>query len=266
MKVHHRTIWISDIHLGTKDCQADMLLDFLKNTDSDYLILVGDIIDFWALKRSSYWPASHNTVVQKILKKARHGTKVIFICGNHDESLRDYVGLTFGGIELHDFYTHTLANGKSIYCVHGDIYDIITRYHKWLAVLGDVGYSFLLWLNRIQNRLRTYCGLGHWSLSAYIKSRVKDAVSFISDYEANVVREARQLGVDGVLCGHIHHAEIVDMDGILYLNTGDVVESCTAIVEEVGGDLVLLCFSNPEYQELARLDQTPCTITYRIDV
>ena len=240
MKKHYRTIWLSDIHLGTKGCQSELLLELLRETDSDYLILVGDIVDFWALKRTPYWPASHNTIVQKVLKKARHGTKVIFIPGNHDESLREFVGLTFGEIELHENYTHILADGRTIHCVHGDIYDVITRYHKWLAVLGDMGYTFLLWANRIQNKFRSFFGFGYWSLSAYIKSKVKDAVNFISDYEENVVHEAKQLGVDGVLCGHIHHAEVKELDNILYLNTGDWVESCTAIIEHENGQVELL--------------------------
>lgn len=228
---HYRTIWISDLHLGSRGCNVDALLHFLKHTDSEYLFLVGDIIDFWALKRRVYWPTSMNTVVQKILKKARHGTKVIFITGNHDENLREYVGLSFGDIELCNDYIHTLLDKRKIFCVHGDIFDVVTKYHKWVAVLGDVGYEFLLWLNRIQNNIRSYLGFGHWSLSAYIKLRVKEAVQFISDYEHNVVREAKYFNVDGVLCGHIHHAEIKDIDGILYMNTGDFVESCTAVVE-----------------------------------
>jgi UDP-2,3-diacylglucosamine pyrophosphatase LpxH len=237
---NYRTIWLSDIHLGTRGCQADMLLDFLKHTDSEHLIFVGDIIDFWSLKRSSYWPESHNTVVQKVLKKARHNTNVVFIPGNHDEKLREYIGVSLGGIEIHENYTHTLANGRQIFCVHGDIFDIITRCHKWLAIVGDVGYTFLLWLNGIQNRLRTKLGINHWSLSQYIKKHIKEAVSFISDYEDSVVREAKHLGVDMILCGHIHHAEIREIDNVTYINTGDWVESCTAIVEHMDGRLELL--------------------------
>ena len=254
MKKHYRTIWLSDIHLGTKDCQAELLLNFLKSCDSDYLILVGDIIDFWALKRVAFWPTTHNTIIQKALKKARQGTKIIFIPGNHDESLREYTGNTFGGIELHEDYIHTLANGNTIFCIHGDIYDVITRYHKWLAILGDVGYTILLNINRIQNNIRTRFGYNQWSLSAYIKSKVKDVVSFISEYEDSVVHEAKQLGVTGVLCGHIHHAEIKQLGDVLYLNTGDNVESCTAIVEEDEGDLVLLCYSNFTITEVTRYD------------
>lgn len=237
---HYRTIWLSDIHLGSRGCNADQLLDFLKHNESDNLILVGDIIDFWALKRHVFWPSTLNTVVQKVLKKSRHGTRVIFIPGNHDEALRDYTGLSFGEIEIHENYIHTLADGRTIFCVHGDIFDVVTRYHKWLAVIGDVGYESLLWLNRIQNKVRMFLGFGHWSLSAYVKYRVKEAVSFISDYEENVIKEAKHLNVDGVLCGHIHHAEIREIEDMIYLNTGDWVESCTAIVEHHDGKLELI--------------------------
>ncbi len=237
---HYRTIWLSDIHLGSRGCNTEQLLDFLKHNESDNLILVGDIIDFWALKRHIFWSPSMNTIIQKVLKKARRGTEVIYICGNHDENLRDYVGLSFGEVTIHDDYIHTLANGKKIYCVHGDIFDVVTRYHKWLAVIGDIGYESLLWLNRIQNKLRAVLGFGHWSLSAFIKYRVKEAVSFISDYEENVIKEAKHLNVDGVLCGHIHHAEIREDGEIVYLNTGDWVESCTAIVEHHDGKLELI--------------------------
>lgn len=239
-KHNYRTIWLSDVHLGSRGCQSSKLLHFLKITDSEYLFLVGDIIDFWAIKRSPYWPKEHNTIIQKILKKSRHDTQVFFIPGNHDEELRQYVGLSFGNITIYQDYIHTLATGERIFCLHGDIYDVVTRYHKWVAVLGDVGYEFLLRINRYQNTFRDWLGLDHWSLSAYIKSRVKEAVSFISDYETNVIREAKQLSVDGVLCGHIHHPELRMVDHILYVNTGDYVESCSAIAETHDGRLVLL--------------------------
>lgn len=238
----YRTIWLSDIHLGTKGCQVEKLLDFLKQTESEYLIFVGDIIDFWSLKRASYWPTSHNTVVQKVLKKARHGTKVIFIPGNHDEVLREFIGLSFGEITIFEDYIHTLQNGKKIFCLHGDVFDVVTKYHKWIAVLGDIGYNFLLWLNRILNDLRSKFGFGYWSLSAFIKYKVKEAVSFIGEFENNIIKEGNQLNVDAVLCGHIHHAEIKKIDNMVYLNTGDVVESCTAIVETIDGNIQLLNF------------------------
>lgn len=236
----YRTIWLSDIHLGSNGCQAEMLLDFLKEHESDTLILVGDIIDFWSLKRKPFWPESHNTVVQKVLKKARHDTRVIYIPGNHDEYLREYLDHTFGNIEMHREYIHTLADGRRILCVHGDDFDVITRYHRWVAKLGDVGYDFLMWANRQFNSLRARLGMGFWSLSAFIKHKVKQAVSFIGDYEESVVKAAEERGVDGILCGHIHHAEIKQMGDVLYLNTGDWVESCTAIVEHFDGTLELI--------------------------
>lgn len=239
----YRTIWVSDTHLGSPGCQAERLLDFLRQTESDTLILVGDIIDFWALKRKSYWPESHNTVVQKVLKKARHGTRVIYIPGNHDEYLREYLDHTFGNIEMHPEFIHTRANGETMLCVHGDDFDVVTRYHRWVAVLGDIGYETLLTANRYFNKVRAKFGLGYWSLSAYIKGKVKQAVSFIGEYEENVAKEAKDRGVDGVLCGHIHHAEIKTIDGILYVNTGDWVESCTAIVEQYDGTLELIRWS-----------------------
>lgn len=238
--VKYRTIWLSDIHLGSVGCQANKLLDFLRKTESENLFLVGDIIDFWSLKRKSFWPQEHNTVIQKVLKKARHGTRVIYIPGNHDEPLRDFLSYTFGNIELHREFIHTLADGRRILCAHGDDFDVITRYHKWVAMLGSVGYDILISLNRYYNTLRKHMGMGFWSLSAYVKHKVKKAVNFISDYENSVVKEAMTRNVDGVLCGHIHYAEIKRIGGFLYINTGDWVESCTAVVEHFDGTLELI--------------------------
>lgn len=250
----YRTIWLSDIHLGSKGCQADKLLKFLAQTESEYLILVGDIIDFWSLKRSIYWPVSHNTIIQKILKKARHGTKVIFIHGNHDSVLNDYIGVTFGDIEIFKEYTHVLQNGNKWLCVHGDDYDMITRYHKWLAVLGDIGYEALLKANRYFNKIRELLGLKYWSLSAFVKHRVKDAVNFISDYEESLMEEAINRNVDGVVCGHIHNAQLKKTNNIFYVNTGDVVESCTSIVETVDGRVQLLTFVHNEIQLVSEIN------------
>jgi UDP-2,3-diacylglucosamine pyrophosphatase LpxH len=239
-----KSIWLSDIHLGTKGCQSDKLLWFLKNFESENLFLVGDIIDFWSLKRKSYWPVEHNTIIQKVLRKARHGTKVIYIPGNHDEGLRQYIGYTFGDIEIHEEYMYSSVNDKKILCLHGDKFDIITQYHKWIAILGDIGYSFLLSLNYYQNKIRNLLGLRQWSLSSYIKHQVKDVVNFISDYEQNLVNEVKHLNIDGILCGHIHKAEIKQIDNITYFNTGDTVESCTAIVETYSGEFHLISFNN----------------------
>ncbi len=237
---HYRTVWISDIHLGTKGCKAKHLLKFLKSFTCDYLFLVGDIIDLWAMKRGSKWTNHHNAVVQQILKISRHNTKVIYIPGNHDNAFREYVGMHIGNIQIHHDYIHTTTSGLKIYVTHGDEFDIITRYHKWIAVLGDIGYEFLLSVNTIFNNIRDRCGLGYWSLSAYIKQNVKNAVNFIGDYEQSVVNHAKHKEVDAVLCGHIHHAEFKQIDDIFYINTGDWVESLTAVVEEIDGKLTII--------------------------
>lgn len=241
---HYRTIWLSDIHLGSRGCNAEALLDFLKHTESDYLILVGDIIDFWALKRHVFWPTSMNTIIQKVLKKSRHGTKVIYIHGNHDSALNDYIGLKFGDIEIQKQYIHTLATGQQLLCVHGDDFDMITRYHRWVAVLGDIGYETLLWINRHYNKIRKWIGYDYWSLSAYIKHRVKDAVNFISDFEHSVAEEAITQNVDGVVCGHIHKLNLTKYGEIIYANSSDWVETCGGIVEHYDGTLEAFIWRN----------------------
>ena len=236
----YRTIWISDIHLGTRGCKADYLLEFLKFTESETLFLVGDIVDGWRLRRSWYWHQSHNDVIQKLLRKARKGTDVIYVPGNHDEALRDYVDMQFGGITLKAHDIHTLADGRRLLVMHGDQFDGIVRYAKWLAFLGDRAYNMALTANTWLNHLRNRMGLPYWSLSAYLKHKVKNAVEYISNYETAVAEEARRAGVDGVVCGHIHHAEVREIDGILYCNDGDWVESCTALVEHFDGRLEIL--------------------------
>ena len=236
----YRAIWISDIHLGTRGCQADMLLDFLKHTESDRLYLVGDIVDGWRLKKSWYWPQSHNDVVQKILRRARKGAQVFLIPGNHDEAFREYIGLQFGGVTILEDTVHTAADGKRYLVIHGDQFDAVVRYAKWLAFIGDNAYTFLLWLNTAVNKVRRKLGFPYWSLSAYLKHKTKKAVEFIGDYETALTDEARRRQVDGVICGHIHHAEMRDMDGVLYVNDGDWVESCTALVEHGDGRLEIL--------------------------
>lgn len=243
----YRTIWISDLHLGSTQCQADVLLDFLKYNDSEKLYLVGDIIDFWALSKKMYWPEDHNTVIQKVLRKARHGTQIIYIPGNHDENIRDYDSYVFGDITVKKSDIHTTAAGKRLLVVHGDEYDTIARYHRWLAKLGSTAYDFLLEINRCYTRIRRWLGVqSHFSLAGYVKFKVKNAVQFISDYEESIVNTLRDEGVDGVVCGHIHHAEIKDIGGFLYVNTGDFVESCTAIVEHQNGNLELVNWHKTE--------------------
>jgi UDP-2,3-diacylglucosamine pyrophosphatase LpxH len=232
-----RAIFISDIHLGTRGCKAEYLLDFLRHNESDLLYLVGDVIDGWALRNGFYWPQTHNDIVQKVLRKARKGTRVVYVLGNHDEFGRQFAGLEFGGITLCDEAEHRLADGRRLWVVHGDFADGVIQHAKWLAHLGDRLYDFVLWLNRHFNALRARFGLGYWSLSAYLKHKVKNAVSFISSFEQVLAREARRRGYDGVLCGHIHHAEIRAVDGLVYCNSGDWVESLTAIVETFDGEL-----------------------------
>jgi UDP-2,3-diacylglucosamine pyrophosphatase LpxH len=237
-----RSIFLSDIHLGTRACQAHRLLEFLKEYESEYLFLVGDIVDFWAMaRRGVYWSAEMNTVVQKVLKRARHGSKVIFIPGNHDEALREHVGSSFGDIKVWHDYIHTTADGKRYLLLHGDEYDVVTKYHRWLAILGDNAYAFVVRINMMLSWVRRHLGIpGYWSLAGYAKRKVKGAVSFISDFEESVVRNIREQGLDGVICGHVHAATIRQFGGITYLNCGDWVDSCSAIVEHTDGHLELV--------------------------
>jgi UDP-2,3-diacylglucosamine pyrophosphatase LpxH len=236
----YRAIWISDTHLGSRGCKAEFLLDFLRCHESTYLYLVGDIVDMWQMKKSWYWPQAHNDVAQKILRKARKGTQVFYIPGNHDEGLREYVDMQFGGIRIARDAVHELADGRKLLVLHGDFFDSVMQYARWLVHLGDSAYTLALWINQGFNFLRRKLGYPYWSLSAYLKHKVKNAVSFISSYEQTLAGEARRRGVDGVVCGHIHHAEIREIDGILYCNDGDWVESCTALVEDWNGQLSII--------------------------
>ncbi len=236
----YRSVWISDIHLGTPGCQAGALLEFLKSFDCDTLFLVGDIIDGWQLRRNWFWPQAHNDVVQKLLRKARKGTRVIFVPGNHDEFARRYVGHEFGGIEVADDWIHVTADGRRLWITHGDLFDGVVQCAKWLAHVGDRMYEFTLRMNRHLNSLRARLGLPYWSLSGYLKQKVKRAVSYVGDFETAVAREARRRGVHGVVCGHIHRAELREIDGIVYANDGDWVESLTALVEHADGRLEIV--------------------------
>jgi len=235
-----RAIFISDLHLGTPGCQATALLAFLKTHPSDYLYLVGDIVDGWQLRRRWYWPQSHNDVVQKLLRRARKGCRVIYVPGNHDEFARGFMGHRFGGIEVMGEAVHTTAAGLKLWIIHGDYFDGVIQCAKWLAYLGDNLYEFTLRLNRHLNTLRARLGLPYWSLSAYLKHKVKKALSYVTDFEVAVASEARRLGHQGVVCGHIHRAEMRDIDGTLYCNDGDWVESRTALVEHFDGRLELV--------------------------
>ena len=243
----YRTIWISDLHIGSTQCQSDVLLDFLKYNDSEKLYLVGDIIDFWSLSKKMYWTTEHNTIIQKLLRKARQGTEIIYVPGNHDENVRDYESYVFGDIVVKVSDIHTTAQGKRFLIVHGDEYDAVARHHKWLAKIGSVGYDWLIALNRFWRLFRRLFGIqSQFSLAAYIKFKVKNAVQFISDYEETIVQTLKNENLDGVICGHIHHAEIKMIEDFLYVNTGDFVESCTAIVELHNGELELIRWKKQE--------------------
>lgn len=241
----YRAIWISDVHLGTPACQAGILLDFLKHNDCETLYLVGDIIDGWRLSRRVYWPQEHNDVVQKILRKVRKGTRVVYIPGNHDEFLRDYVGMHFGGIEVLADTIHQTADRKRLLILHGDQFDGVVRYHKWLAHLGSWAYDMVVVANTGFNRLRKRLGMPYWSLAGYLKRQVKEAGNFIGHFENAATQAALERNLDGVVCGHIHQARIKTVDNVLYLNDGDWVESCTALVEHFDGRLELIQWTDP---------------------
>ncbi|MDP5126874.1 MAG: UDP-2,3-diacylglucosamine diphosphatase [Burkholderiaceae bacterium] len=246
---HYRAIWISDIHLGTSGCKADFLLDFLRVNESDQLYLVGDIVDGWQLKRGWYWKQSHNDVVQKVLRKARKGTKVTYIVGNHDEVLREFLGLRFGEILIENEAVHELRDGRRLWVTHGDLFDGVIQYAKWLAYLGDTAYTVALKVNDHFNYLRHKMGMSYWSLSQYLKHRVKNAVSFITAFEEALTTEARRRGYDGVVCGHIHRPEIREIDGTLYCNDGDWVESLSALVETHEGELKLVYWAHRRFEK-----------------
>jgi len=254
--MHYRAIFISDLHLGTPGCQADALLDFLKEHTSDYLYLVGDIIDGWQLRRRWYWPQAHNDVIQKLLRKARKGTRVIYVPGNHDEFARHFLDHHFGGIEVLDEAVHKTADGRQLWVIHGDYFDAVVQQAKWLAYVGDYLYEFTLKLNRYLNNMRGRLGLPYWSLSAYLKHKVKKALNYVTDFENAVAHEAAKHGYQGVVCGHIHRAEIRDVNGVLYCNDGDWVESRSALVENEQGELSLLYWQTEPIvvakQELAK--------------
>ncbi len=237
---HYRAIWISDIHLGTRGCKAGMLVDFLDSVDCDTLYLVGDIIDGWRLRRSWYWPAPHNDIVRRVLKRAKTGTRVVYVPGNHDEAFRQFSGMNFGGVEIRRKAVHVTADGRKLLVIHGDEFDAVVMYARWLAFLGDAAYELLLKLNHVVNKVRAWRGKPYWSLSKHAKQKVKNAVEFISRFEEAVAHAVDTRGFDGVVCGHIHTAEMRQIGGVDYYNDGDWVESCTALVETHEGRMEIL--------------------------
>ena len=236
----YRTIWISDVHLGTRGCNAAMLIDFLDSTDSETMYLVGDIIDGWRMKKRFYWPSAHNDIVWRIMKRAKRGTRVVYIPGNHDEMFRQFTGLNFGGVEIRRKAIHVTADGRKLLVLHGDEFDTIMLAHRWLAHVGDFAYEWMMRLNIVVNAVRSRLGLPYWSLSKHAKHKVKNAVEFISRFEEVVAHEAGARGVDGVVCGHIHTAEIREIAGVDYYNDGDWVEGCTALVEHFDGRMEII--------------------------
>jgi UDP-2,3-diacylglucosamine pyrophosphatase LpxH len=238
-----RALFLSDVHLGTRGCNAGKLLDFLRLHDAETNYLVGDIVDGWQLRSGWYWPQAHNDVVQKLLRKARKGSRVIYVPGNHDEFMRDYYGTHFGGIEIVESAIHTGADGRRYLVVHGDHFDMIVKHARWLALLGDHAYRAALVINTLFNAVRRRLGLTYWSLSQWAKFKVKNAVNYIGEFEKALATEAHRHAVDGVICGHIHHAAIHDRFAVRYVNCGDWVESCTAVAEHADGAFEILTWT-----------------------
>ncbi|MBR0552407.1 UDP-2,3-diacylglucosamine diphosphatase [Stakelama marina] len=256
----YRTVWISDVHLGTRGCNAEMLIDFLDHVDSETMYLVGDIIDGWKMRRKFYWPEAHNDILWRLLKRAKRGTRMVYIPGNHDEMFRQFTGLHFGGVDIVRRAIHETADGRRLLVLHGDEFDAITLSHKWLAHLGDVAYEFMMMLNRWVNAWRRTFNMPYWSLSKHAKAKVKNAVEFISNFEEIVAKEAGSRGVDGVVAGHIHTADYRRIDGIDYYNDGDWVEGCTALVEHFDGRMEILHWAD---EIAARDEETPADASER---
>lgn len=246
-RLKYKTIWVSDVHLGSKASRAEYLIDFLKSTECEKLYLVGDIIDFWSMQKTMFWPQSHNNVIRSILNKAKHGTEVIYIPGNHDMLMRDHAGLRFGNlvIKLHD--VHETVTGQRLLVTHGDEFDQIVTCNKLKSLLGNYAYDFLIWLNRVVNRFRKRAGLPYWSLATYLKHKSKNATEYIKRFEQAVAYEVKKRDVDGLVCGHLHRAEIDNINGVLYCNDGDWVENCTALVEKEDGKLQLLHWADDKH-------------------
>jgi UDP-2,3-diacylglucosamine pyrophosphatase LpxH len=252
-RLRFRAVWISDVHLGTRGCQAEKLLDFLNHIETPQLYLVGDIVDGWQLRKRWFWPPEHNAVIQTLLKMERQGVRMVFLPGNHDEAARDYLGLHFGGVLVVNEIIHETADNKKLLILHGDQFDAVMGCASWLAHIGDAAYTLLLGVNVAFNFVRRKLGFSYWSLSAYLKQKVKNAVKHISDYEHFIADTARRAKADGVVCGHIHRAEMRMIGPVLYCNDGDWVESCTALVEHDDGRLEILRWAEERDAILARV-------------
>ncbi|WP_442880046.1 UDP-2,3-diacylglucosamine diphosphatase [Aurantimonas sp. A2-1-M11] len=248
---HFRTLFLSDVHLGSKAAQAEMLVDFLRLHDAETIYLVGDIIDGWRLKRAWHWPQAHNDVVQKLLRKARKGARIIYIPGNHDEFLRDFLGHHFGGVEVKRTDIHTTADGRRFLVMHGDEFDVVVRNARLLAYLGDWAYDTAISINVVFNYVRRRLGFPYWSISQWAKLKVKNAVNFIGAFETALADEAARHDCEGVICGHIHHAQMTRHNGVEYVNTGDWVESCTAVAERHDGSFELIRWAHLAGQRAA---------------
>ena len=256
-RCHHRSIWISDVHLGTSAAKAERLCDFLKYNSCETLYLVGDIVDGWRMKNRAYWPQEHINVVRRILSLSKRGTKIVYITGNHDEFLRRYSGMSFGNIHLVDEYVHRSANGKKYWVVHGDAFDALVFNKKWLVVIGDIAYESLLKINVWYNRVRSVLGMEYWSLSSYLKNKVRKKFNIIANFEAVLADECIKRDLDGVICGHIHHSELKEMNGIQYGNCGDWVESCSALVEDEQGNLNTMQWLKPTQNHILNPNREP---------
>ena len=236
---HVRSAFISDIHLGSRECRADLVLDFLRHVQMEQLFLVGDIVDVWSLRRSFFWPQLHSDVLRTLLGKTKHGTRVIYVPGNHDEQMREICGASFGNLEIHRDYVHTTARGMRLLIMHGDEFDGAVQCSRWLTALGSGLYDVTLGANRLLNTVRRSLRLPYWSLAGYLKTRVGNAMKYVHDFEHAAAHAARRRGVDGIVCGHIHRPEIIELDGTLYCNDGDWVDSCSALIEDRSGELEL---------------------------
>ena len=260
MEKKYRSIFISDVHLGTKDCKAEQLNNFLKHNSCETLYLVGDIIDAWKIKQNKWrWKQSHTNVVRRILGHAKRGSRVVYVLGNHDEFLRPYLhyGLGFGMVELTNQCEHIGADGKHYLVVHGDMFDGITRIAPWLSFLGDRAYDFILSVNNKFNWILHRMGIGYFSLSRFLKHKVKKAVDFMFQFEKNLAGYCKKKGYDGVICGHIHHAEIKEIEGVMYMNDGDWVESLTALVENHDGTWQIVTWTQESDNVVDDIDSSP---------